>query len=85
MMLLSYASLLCGSLLSVALLVITFRKNIDIFCKGNNFLIKSFFFGEIQYLNEKRSVFKNTSFLSFQNYYKYQLTQRLDYWSYRDF
>nr|YP_010221225.1 cytochrome c heme attachment protein [Ensete glaucum]UCC37151.1 cytochrome c heme attachment protein [Ensete glaucum]BCT22138.1 cytochrome c biogenesis protein [Ensete glaucum] len=83
MMLLSYASLLCGSLLSVALLVITFRKNIDIFCKGKNFLIKSFFFGEIQYLNEKRSVFKNTSFLSFQNYYKYQLTQRLDYWSYR--
>uniref|UniRef100_A0A804J5G0 Uncharacterized protein n=1 Tax=Musa acuminata subsp. malaccensis TaxID=214687 RepID=A0A804J5G0_MUSAM len=52
MMLLSYAALLCGSLLSVALLVITFRKNIDIFCKGNNFLIKPFFFGEIQYLND---------------------------------
>nr|YP_009864373.1 cytochrome c biogenesis protein [Ripogonum scandens]YP_010898752.1 cytochrome c biogenesis protein [Ripogonum discolor]YP_010898836.1 cytochrome c biogenesis protein [Ripogonum elseyanum]YP_010898920.1 cytochrome c biogenesis protein [Ripogonum fawcettianum]QKE32367.1 cytochrome c biogenesis protein [Ripogonum scandens]WHM50016.1 cytochrome c biogenesis protein [Ripogonum discolor]WHM50100.1 cytochrome c biogenesis protein [Ripogonum elseyanum]WHM50184.1 cytochrome c biogenesis protein [R len=83
MMLLSYAALLCGSLLSVALLVITFRKNIDIFLKSNNFLIKSFFFGEVEYLNEKRSVFKNTSFLSFRNYYKYQLTQRLDYWSYR--
>nr|YP_009864204.1 cytochrome c biogenesis protein [Petermannia cirrosa]ANO45632.1 cytochrome c heme attachment protein [Petermannia cirrosa]QKE32199.1 cytochrome c biogenesis protein [Petermannia cirrosa] len=83
MMLLSYAALLCGSLLSVALLVITFRKNIEIFCKSKNFLIKSFFFGEIEYLNEKRSVFKNTSFLSFRNYYKYQLTQRLDYWSYR--
>nr|YP_009652157.1 cytochrome c heme attachment protein [Pandanus tectorius]YP_010161057.1 cytochrome c heme attachment protein [Benstonea copelandii]YP_010621262.1 cytochrome c heme attachment protein [Pandanus odorifer]QCZ36223.1 cytochrome c heme attachment protein [Pandanus tectorius]QNQ14432.1 cytochrome c heme attachment protein [Pandanus tectorius]QRH18564.1 cytochrome c heme attachment protein [Benstonea copelandii]UZN43516.1 cytochrome c heme attachment protein [Pandanus tectorius]WBF90497.1 cytoch len=83
MMLLSYAALLCGSLLSVALLVITFRKNTDIFCKSNNFLIKSFFFGEIEYLNEKRSVLKNTSFLSFRNYYKYQLTQRLDYWSYR--
>ncbi|THU42785.1 hypothetical protein C4D60_Mb00t11790 [Musa balbisiana] len=38
MMLLSYAALLCGSLLSVALLVITFRKNIDIFCKGFTFL-----------------------------------------------
>nr|QNQ14426.1 cytochrome c heme attachment protein [Chorigyne cylindrica] len=83
MMLLSYAALLCGSLLSVALLVITLRKNIDIFCKSNNFLIKSFFFDEIEYLNEKRSIFKNTSFLSFRNYYKYQLTQRLDYWSYR--
>nr|YP_010724145.1 cytochrome c biogenesis protein [Libertia pulchella]WDW31272.1 cytochrome c biogenesis protein [Libertia pulchella] len=83
MMLLSYASLLCGSLLSVAFLVITFRKNIDIFCKSNNFLIKSFFFGEIHYLNEKRNIFKDTSFLSFRNYYKYQLTQRLDYWSYR--
>nr|QJS35231.1 cytochrome c biogenesis protein [Streptopus ovalis] len=83
MMLLSYAALLCGSLLSVALLVITFRKNIDIFLKSNHLLIKSFFFGEVEYLNEKRSVLKNTSFLSFQNYYKYQLTQRLDYWSYR--
>nr|YP_009527115.1 cytochrome c heme attachment protein [Croomia pauciflora]AYA54070.1 cytochrome c heme attachment protein [Croomia pauciflora] len=83
MMLLSYAALLCGSLLSVALLVITFRKNIDIFCKSKNFLIKTFFFGELQYLNEKRSVLKNTSFFSFRNYYKYQLTQRLDYWSYR--
>nr|YP_010724575.1 cytochrome c biogenesis protein [Patersonia fragilis]WDW31702.1 cytochrome c biogenesis protein [Patersonia fragilis] len=83
MMLLSYASLLCGSLLSIAFLVITFRKNIDIFCKSNNFLIKSFLFGEIRYLNEKRNVFKNPFFLSFRNYYKYQLTQRLDYWSYR--
>nr|AYP32869.1 cytochrome c heme attachment protein [Donax canniformis] len=89
MMLLSYAALLCGSLLSVALLVITFRKNIYSFWKGKgkNFLIliKSFlfFFSEIQYLNEKRSVLQKTSFLSFQNYYKYQLTQRLDYWSYR--
>nr|QEQ50630.1 cytochrome c biogenesis protein [Borya sphaerocephala] len=83
MMLLSYATLLCGSLLSVALLVITFRKNIDIFCKSKNFLIKSFFFGEMEYLNEKRSVFKHPFFLSFRNYYKYQLTQRLDYWSSR--
>nr|YP_010724661.1 cytochrome c biogenesis protein [Sisyrinchium idahoense]WDW31874.1 cytochrome c biogenesis protein [Sisyrinchium idahoense] len=83
MMLLSYASLLCGSLLSVAFLVITFRKNINIFYKSNNFLIKSFFFGEIHYLNEKIKILQGTSFLSFQNYYKYQLTQRLDYWSYR--
>nr|WRM54197.1 cytochrome c biogenesis protein [Thalia dealbata] len=91
MMLLSYAALLCGSLLSVALLVITFRKNIYILWKGKgkNFLIliKSFlfFFDEIKYLNEKRSLLQiqKTSFLSFRNYYKYQLTQRLDYWSYR--
>nr|QKJ81433.1 cytochrome c heme attachment protein [Allium tuberosum] len=85
MMLLSYAALLCGSLLSVAFLVITFRKNIDIFCRSKYFLIliKSFFFWKIEYLNEKRRAFNNTSFLSFQNYYKYQLIQRLDYWSYR--
>nr|YP_010016031.1 cytochrome c biogenesis protein [Cypripedium subtropicum]QOI72987.1 cytochrome c biogenesis protein [Cypripedium subtropicum] len=87
MMLLSYAALLCGSLLSVALIVITFRKKIDFFFKNNNLnflsLRKSFFFCEIEYLNEKRSVFKNTSFLSFRNFYKYQLIHRLDYWSYR--
>nr|YP_009642020.1 cytochrome c heme attachment protein [Lilium candidum]QBZ77187.1 cytochrome c heme attachment protein [Lilium candidum] len=85
MMLLSYAALLCGSLLSVALLVVTFRKNINMFFKSKNYVlvIKSFLVGEVEYLNDKRSVFKNTSFISFRNYYKYQLTQRLDYWSYR--
>nr|YP_009335552.1 cytochrome c heme attachment protein [Schoenolirion croceum]APO12696.1 cytochrome c heme attachment protein [Schoenolirion croceum] len=84
MMLLSYAALLCGSLLSVAFLVITFRKNIDIFCKNKILLIKSFFFGKIEYGNKKKSVFnKHTSLLSFRNYYKYQLTQGLDYWGYR--
>nr|YP_010035647.1 cytochrome c heme attachment protein [Iphigenia indica]QQQ88230.1 cytochrome c heme attachment protein [Iphigenia indica] len=83
MMLLSYAALLCGSLLSIAFLVITFRKRVDLFDKRNNFLIKLFFFDEIKYLNTKRSFFKNTSFLLFRNYYKYQLTQRLDYWSSR--
>nr|YP_010604234.1 cytochrome c biogenesis protein [Paphiopedilum stonei]WAN77034.1 cytochrome c biogenesis protein [Paphiopedilum kolopakingii]WAN79016.1 cytochrome c biogenesis protein [Paphiopedilum stonei] len=85
MMLLSYAVLLCGSLLSVALIVITFRKNIDFFLNKNFIsLRKSFFFvGTIEYLNEKESVFKKTSFLSFLNFYKYQLIQRLDYWSYR--
>nr|YP_010193582.1 cytochrome c biogenesis protein [Phyllospadix iwatensis]QZQ52802.1 cytochrome c biogenesis protein [Phyllospadix iwatensis] len=79
MMLLSYAALLFGSLFSIAFLVITFRKNIHIFCKSNT---GSFFFDKI-HLNEKKNVFQNTSFLSFRNYYKYQLTQKLDYWSYR--
>nr|YP_009309039.1 cytochrome c heme attachment protein [Joinvillea ascendens]AEZ48961.1 cytochrome c heme attachment protein [Joinvillea ascendens]AOS86782.1 cytochrome c heme attachment protein [Joinvillea ascendens] len=80
MMLLSYATLLCGSLLSAAILIIRFRKNIDIFCKNKNVLIKTFLFSEIEYFNAKRSAFKSTSF---PNYYKYQLTERLDYWSYR--
>nr|YP_010280407.1 CcsA [Ottelia mesenterium]QYH47138.1 cytochrome c heme attachment protein [Ottelia mesenterium]UKG22884.1 CcsA [Ottelia mesenterium] len=82
MMLLSYAALLFGSLFSIALLVITFRKNINIFNKGKNSLISSFFFGAI-HLHDKRNALQNTSFLSFKNYYKYQFTQRLDYWSYR--
>nr|YP_009123308.1 cytochrome c heme attachment protein [Chloranthus serratus]AJM70005.1 cytochrome c heme attachment protein [Chloranthus serratus] len=83
MMLLSYAALLCGSLLSIALLVITFRKNIDILGKSNNLFIGSFSFGETQYLNEKRSLLQNASFLSFRNFHRYQLTHRLDHWSYR--
>nr|YP_010608414.1 cytochrome c biogenesis protein [Sabia japonica]WAN89154.1 cytochrome c biogenesis protein [Sabia japonica] len=93
MMILSYAALLCGSLLSVALLVITFRKNIEIFGKSKHFLIESFSFGKIQYMNErsavlrnmneKRTALRNTSFLSFRNYHRYQLIQQLDHWSYR--
>nr|YP_009369612.1 cytochrome c heme attachment protein [Leersia japonica]YP_009687649.1 cytochrome c heme attachment protein [Leersia perrieri]AGY94986.1 cytochrome c heme attachment protein [Leersia japonica]AQU14281.1 cytochrome c heme attachment protein [Leersia perrieri]QDX16832.1 cytochrome c heme attachment protein [Leersia perrieri]QNR02286.1 cytochrome c heme attachment protein [Leersia perrieri] len=70
MMLLSYATLLCGSLLSAALLIIRFRKNFD-------------FFNEIEYFYAKRSALKSTFFPSFPNYYKYQLIERLDSWSYR--
>nr|AZZ70871.1 cytochrome c heme attachment protein [Zantedeschia aethiopica] len=83
MMLLSYAALLVGSLFSIALLVITFRKNIESFGKNKHLFISSFFFGEIKYLNENGNVLQNTSFSSFKNYYKYQLIQRFDYWSSR--
>nr|YP_011031611.1 cytochrome c heme attachment protein [Oplopanax elatus]QIQ27011.1 cytochrome c biogenesis protein [Oplopanax horridus]WMH05022.1 cytochrome c biogenesis protein [Oplopanax japonicus]WMH05196.1 cytochrome c biogenesis protein [Oplopanax japonicus]WMH05283.1 cytochrome c biogenesis protein [Oplopanax japonicus]WRB04850.1 cytochrome c heme attachment protein [Oplopanax elatus] len=84
MMLLSYAALLCGSLLSVALLVITFRKNRNLFCKRNPLLNESFSFGEIQYMNERNNnVLGTTSFFSAKNYYRSQLIQQLDYWSYR--
>nr|YP_009234081.1 cytochrome c heme attachment protein [Sporobolus heterolepis]AMB49777.1 cytochrome c heme attachment protein [Sporobolus heterolepis] len=84
MMLLSYATLLCGSLLSAALLIIRFRKNFYFFSKNKNRnLLKTSLFSEIQYFYAKRSALKNTSFPSFPNYYKYQLTERLDSWSYR--
>uniref|UniRef100_A0AAU6N406 Cytochrome c biogenesis protein CcsA n=1 Tax=Potentilla asperrima TaxID=3091636 RepID=A0AAU6N406_9ROSA len=83
MMVLSYAALLCGSLLSLALLVITFRESIRIFSKSKNLLTEQFAFGEIQYVNEKNNVLKNTSLISSQNYYRYQLIQQLDRWSYR--
>nr|YP_009704313.1 cytochrome c heme attachment protein [Prunus tenella]QEO33804.1 cytochrome c heme attachment protein [Prunus tenella] len=84
MMVLSYAALLCGSLLSLALLVITFRKFRRIFSKGNNLVLvnESFYFGEIQYVNERNNVLRNAS-ISSQNYYRYQLIQQLDRWSYR--
>nr|YP_010134729.1 cytochrome c heme attachment protein [Sanguisorba hakusanensis]QWM94332.1 cytochrome c heme attachment protein [Sanguisorba hakusanensis] len=83
MMVLGYAALLCGSLLSLALLVITFRKFIRIFSKSNNLLIESFSFGEIQYMNERNNMLQNTSLIYSQNYYRYQLIKQLDRWSYR--
>nr|YP_009435454.1 cytochrome c biogenesis protein [Lobelia puberula]ATG25456.1 cytochrome c biogenesis protein [Lobelia puberula] len=76
MMILSYAALLCGSLLSAALLVFTFRK------KRNPFF-KSFSFDAIQYTYERSTILRNTSFFSGKNYYKSQLIQQLDFWSYR--
>nr|YP_010479379.1 cytochrome c heme attachment protein [Mahonia breviracema]UVJ67254.1 cytochrome c heme attachment protein [Mahonia breviracema] len=83
MMVLSYAALLCGSLLSIALIVITFRKNVKIFCKNKNILIGPFSFGVIQYVNEINNVLRNTFFISFRNYHRYQLIQQLDCWSCR--
>nr|ARD04977.1 cytochrome c heme attachment protein [Sibbaldia retusa] len=83
MMVLGYAALLCGSLVSLALLIITFRKFIRIFSKSNNLLTESFSFGEIQYVNERNNVLQSTSLISSQNYYRYQLIQQLDRWSYR--
>nr|YP_010018593.1 cytochrome c heme attachment protein [Primula gemmifera]QOJ48208.1 cytochrome c heme attachment protein [Primula gemmifera] len=85
MMVLGYAALLCGSLLSVALLVITFRKGITLFYKKNYVLNfnESFSFGEIQYMNKTNNFFGNTSFFSDKNYYRSQLIQQLDYWGYR--
>nr|AWI70027.1 cytochrome c biogenesis protein [Pycnobotrya nitida] len=83
MMILSYASLLCGSLLSVALVVITFRTNRKIFCKSNLLLKESFFVGEIQYMNKRSNPLQTISFFSDKNYYRSQLIQQLDYWSYR--
>nr|UXR12681.1 cytochrome c heme attachment protein [Liquidambar formosana]WBR74739.1 cytochrome c heme attachment protein [Liquidambar acalycina] len=80
MMVVGYAALLCGSLLSVALLVITFRKDIRIFGKSNHLLNALFSFGEI---NKRINVLQKTSFLSTRNYYKSQLIQQLDHWSYR--
>nr|YP_009827763.1 cytochrome c biogenesis protein [Osmanthus americanus]QIV67576.1 cytochrome c biogenesis protein [Osmanthus americanus]QIV67664.1 cytochrome c biogenesis protein [Osmanthus americanus] len=85
MMILGYAALLGGSLLSVALLVIAVRKNRKFFFTSNHLLDLngSFFFGEIEYMNERRNVLQNTSFFSTKNYYRSQFIQQLDYWSYR--
>nr|YP_009413074.1 cytochrome c heme attachment protein [Broussonetia papyrifera]ARF06070.1 cytochrome c heme attachment protein [Broussonetia papyrifera] len=83
MMVLGYAALLCGSLLSLALLVITFRKFLRILSKSNNRVNESVSLGEIQYMREKNNLLLNTFFLSSRNYYRFQLIQQLDLWSYR--
>nr|QFG71464.1 cytochrome c biogenesis protein [Mammillaria pectinifera] len=85
MMILGYAALLCGSLLSIALLIITFQKDIKkdiirIFDKRKHLLNKSFFFGEIQYMNEKGNILQSASPPSVRNYYRSRLIERLDHW-----
>nr|UPT34575.1 cytochrome c heme attachment protein [Idesia polycarpa] len=86
MMVSGYATLLCGSLLSAALLVISFRKVIRIVGKNNNLLNDSFPvdpIDEIQYMMEKSNISKNTFFPSSRNYYRFQLIQQLDHWGFR--
>nr|QWL16098.1 cytochrome c heme attachment protein [Plantago macrorhiza] len=85
MMILGYAALLCGSLLSVSLLVVTVRKVRPLFTTCNNLfnLNGSLLFGEIELMIERRNYLQNTSFFSTKNYYRSQLIQQLDYWSYR--
>nr|AMC30834.1 cytochrome c biogenesis protein [Vicia americana var. minor]QJS52158.1 CcsA [Vicia bungei] len=87
MMILGYAALLCGSLLSVAILVITFEEVIQIlaFTKNLDSLKKSVDFVEIKYMNrnERNNVLRKTSFSSSRNYYRSQFIQQLDRWGYR--
>nr|YP_010832671.1 cytochrome c biogenesis protein [Astragalus jiuquanensis]WFG52413.1 cytochrome c biogenesis protein [Astragalus jiuquanensis] len=80
MMILGYAALLCGSLLSVAILVITFQEVIQIVGKSKNLD-----FAEIKYMNinEKDNVLRTTPFASSRNYYRSQFIQQLDHWGYR--
>nr|YP_009407415.1 cytochrome c biogenesis protein [Dionaea muscipula]ASA46383.1 cytochrome c biogenesis protein [Dionaea muscipula]QBC71742.1 cytochrome c heme attachment protein [Dionaea muscipula] len=78
MMVMGYAALLCGSLLSVALLVI--QTKLSFFFQRKGFLKEFFLFGEIQYMNEKK---KKKLTKTVKNYYRYQFSQQLDYWSYR--
>nr|YP_009633261.1 cytochrome cheme attachment protein [Tolypanthus maclurei]QBS54596.1 cytochrome cheme attachment protein [Tolypanthus maclurei] len=81
MTLVGYASLLCGSLLSVTLLVITFQKRVMIFSKSNFLLTKTF--GNNQNKNEKlKTVLQNPYFFATRNFYRSQLIQQLEHWSY---
>nr|QKK51652.1 cytochrome c biogenesis protein [Plagioloba crenulata] len=89
MMILGYGALLCGSLLSIALLVITFRKVGPTFWKKNSqkkkLLNELFSFDVLYYINERNSILlqQNINFSFSRNYYRYQLIEQLDYWSFR--
>nr|QKK49312.1 cytochrome c biogenesis protein [Schimpera arabica] len=89
MMILGYGALLCGSLLSIALLVITFRKVGSTFWKKNMkkkmLLNELFSFDVLYYINERNSILlqQNINFSFSRNYYRYQLIEQLDYWSFR--
>nr|YP_010514189.1 cytochrome c biogenesis protein [Strongylodon macrobotrys]UXL85842.1 cytochrome c biogenesis protein [Strongylodon macrobotrys] len=89
MMIFGYATLLCGSLLSMAILVIIFQELIQIIGKNKNFYLlnESFYFAEIKYkymnMNDKKNVLQKTYFSSYTNYYKSQFIQQLDQWGYR--
>nr|QWL16474.1 cytochrome c heme attachment protein [Plantago rigida] len=82
MMILGYAALLCGSLFSVSLLVVTFIKKRPLFSTKNH-LFHLNGSGEIELMIERSHFLQNTSFFSTKNYYRSQLIQQLDYWSYR--
>ena len=90
MMILGYTTLLCGSLISVAILVITFQELIQILGKSKTlfFFNESFSFAEIKYMNmnDKKNILQQTPFpfySSYRNYYRYQFIQQLDRWGYR--
>nr|YP_010829263.1 cytochrome c heme attachment protein [Silene graminifolia]WFF47627.1 cytochrome c heme attachment protein [Silene graminifolia] len=84
MMVLGYAALLCGSLLSVALLIILFQKDIiTLFDKRKRLLNESFLFSEIPHMNEKDTILESVSAFYVKNYVRFQLIDQLDHWSYR--
>nr|YP_010238731.1 cytochrome c biogenesis/heme attachment protein [Marathrum utile]UCU20331.1 cytochrome c biogenesis/heme attachment protein [Marathrum utile] len=84
MMVLSYAALLCGSLLAVALLVIEFQSFIRSGEKQNPFFNTLFSVDEIPYTTKKRKYLREaSSLLCSRNFYRFQLIEQLDHWGYR--
>nr|QYB18329.1 cytochrome c biogenesis protein [Sphaerocarpos texanus] len=78
MMILSYSTLLCGSLLAITLLIITItkQKNFPIF---NSFLFLIF----LQPIENEIFSYKSEKIICFINFRKWQLIKELDSWSYR--
>nr|QBK36449.1 cytochrome c biogenesis protein [Pseudotaxus chienii] len=84
MILLSYATLLCGSLASIAFLVITSRINRKIILSADNSFLRPFLPNQNWYLDDQEKKYlKCTFYFPFTNYRKWKLTIQLDNWSYR--
>ncbi|KAG6539785.1 hypothetical protein Mapa_018830 [Marchantia paleacea] len=86
MMMLSYATLLCGSLLAITLLIITLtkQKNFPIFTSYFNLSFNSFIFQNfLQPMENEIFSYKTQKIFSFINFRKWQLIKELDNWSYR--
>nr|QWT71354.1 ribosomal protein L32 [Heliophila pusilla] len=91
MMILGYSALLCGSLLSIALLVLTFPKVGPTFSKKKNFLLTELFelfsFYVLYYIDESNYIFLedhlNSDFRVSINYCRFQFVEQLEFWSFR--
>nr|QYB18502.1 cytochrome c biogenesis protein [Conocephalum salebrosum]QYB18590.1 cytochrome c biogenesis protein [Conocephalum salebrosum] len=85
MMMLSYASLLCGSLLAIALLIITVtkQKNFPIISYFKFFFNSFIFQNFLQPIENEIFLYKSQKIFSFINFRKWQLIKELDNWSYR--
>ena len=85
MILFSYATLLCGSLASIALLVIMSGVNRQVlFGAMDNLFSRSILPNENFYSHEKqKSDLQYTVYFSSTNYRKCKLIKQLDHWSYR--
>nr|USW06651.1 cytochrome c biogenesis protein [Idahoa scapigera] len=86
MMILGYGALLCGSLLSIALLVITFHNGAPQNKYKKKIVLKDLFSFEVLYRNGfvyLAILRQNMKFSLYQNYYKYQVIEQLDSWSFR--
>nr|QYB22050.1 cytochrome c heme attachment protein [Pherosphaera fitzgeraldii]BBF91064.1 cytochrome c biogenesis protein [Pherosphaera fitzgeraldii] len=84
MILLSYVTLLCGSLSSIAYLIITSQINRKIVLIANNCFLWSFLTNENWYSrDQKKKDLENAFDFPLTNSRQYQLTSRLDHWSYR--
>ncbi|KAJ8424310.1 LOW QUALITY PROTEIN: hypothetical protein Cgig2_030336 [Carnegiea gigantea] len=80
---------LCSSFMWIIIINSTFnhyisKRHIRIFDKRKLLLNESFFFGEIQYMNEKGNILRSASppALSVQNCYRSRLIEQLDHWGY---